>query len=591
MNKTERIAVAVLIGLLIAWSYFGRKLMPAQRPQAPVPEQIESSDDGTTNGTNVVSAASDPVLVASDGTNSMVTASAVPVEDNLIARTTQETALELTNAVMRLRFTSWGGGIGSVMLNDYRRTIDADSDPVLFDFSDRIALSYAGLPGLSEADDFIVKPLGANGVSLSRVAENGLSMERTAVLEDGYAFTVTDRFINQGSEPVVISGASMQFGSMRNLKGGRPVRGLVPLGFDVLRSTDEKIERVGKSLPKTIFGVQGGCSRPDLRGVRLSGTTAVPVPLAWGAVKNKYFAQILEPEGGAESAVARAVRKDNPAALELESVSAALMLPDMVIPAGETVERTARYYVGPKKYSRLKAEDKRWGEIMDFGRVFKPVCKVLLPLLNGIEAFIPGGYGIAIIILTIIVKLVFWPVTHKGTESMKRMQKLQPEIKKLRERYKNDPKKLQEKQMLLYREHKVNPLAGCLPMLIQIPVFIGLFTVLRSAIELRFTRFLWIRDLSEPEGLLAGMLPFPAGGLNILPLVMTATMVLQQRLTPSAGDPQQQKMMAFMPLMMLFIFYNMPSALVLYWTVSQGLSILQLVLQQRKDRLASATPA
>jgi len=213
---------------------------------------------------------------------------------------------------------------------------------------------------------------------------------------------------------------------------------------------------------------------------------------------------------------------------------------------------------------------------------------VLLPLLNGIEAVVPGGYGMAIILLTIIVKLVFWPVTHKGTESMKRMQKLQPEIKKLRERYKSDPKKLQEKQMLLYREHKVNPLAGCLPMLIQIPVFIGLFTVLRSAVELRFTQFLWIRDLSEPEGLLAGVLPFPAGGLNILPLLMTATMVLQQRMTPSAGDPQQQKMMAFMPVMMLFIFYNMPSALVLYWTVSQGLSILQLFLQQRKDRLTTA---
>jgi len=263
-------------------------------------------------------------------------------------------------------------------------------------------------------------------------------------------------------------------------------------------------------------------------------------------------------------------------------------LPVVVIEPGATVERVFRYYVGPKEYTRLKAEGHKRTEIMEFGRFFKPVCKVLLPLLNGIEAVVPGGYGMAIILLTIIVKLVFWPVTHKGTESMKRMQKLQPEIKKLRERYKSDPKKLQEKQMLLYREHKVNPLAGCLPMLIQIPVFIGLFTVLRSAVELRFTQFLWIRDRSEPEGLLAGVLPFPAGGLNILPLLMTATMVLQQRMTPSAGDPQQQKMMAFMPVMMLFIFYNMPSALVLYWTVSQGLSILQLFLQQRKDRLTTA---
>jgi YidC/Oxa1 family membrane protein insertase len=123
---------------------------------------------------------------------------------------------------------------------------------------------------------------------------------------------------------------------------------------------------------------------------------------------------------------------------------------------------------------------------MEFGRFFKWICQVLLPLLNNIERVVPGGYGVAVILLTIIVKLVFWPVTHKGTESMKRMQALQPELKKLREKYKSDPKKMQEKQMLLYREHKVNPLAGCIPMVIQIPVFIGLFTVLRSAVELRF---------------------------------------------------------------------------------------------------------
>jgi YidC/Oxa1 family membrane protein insertase len=168
---------------------------------------------------------------------------------------------------------------------------------------------------------------------------------------------------------------------------------------------------------------------------------------------------------------------------------------------------------------------------------------------------------------------------------MKRMKEIQPELAELRKKYKNDPRKMQERQMQLYREHGVNPVAGCLPMLVQMPVFIALFTVLRNAVELRYQSFLWIPDLCEPEGLLAGVIPFPAGGLNILPLLMAATMGLQQRLTPTAGDPQQQKMMAFMPLMMLFFFYNMASALVLYWTVSQLLSILQLVLQQRKDKL------
>lgn len=592
MNKTERLAVAVLIGLLIAWSYFGRRLMPSPPPPPAVPAEMITADDAS--GVAVAPAADDPAggvvatpVIATPGTNGVPAALPPQVDVQPVVRTSDQTVVEVTNAVMRLRFTSWGGGLASASLSDYRSTIDSDSEPVTFDFTDRIALSYTGLPGLSEADDFLVEPLGANGVRIWREADNGLVLERTAVLEDGYAFTITDRLVNRGETAISISEASLQMGAMRNMETGPAMRGMAYLGVDALRSGDEKIERVGKALPG-LFGVRGGCSRPDLRGVRMAAPMDLPVPLEWAAVKNKFFAQILAPEGGAASARIRAIRVDDPAAFELDTVSASLALPAVVIEPGASLERPSRYYVGPKKYSRLKAEGNKRTEIMEFGRFFKPVCKVLLPLLNGIESVVPGGYGMAIIILTIIVKLVFWPVTHKGTESMKRMQKLQPEIKKLRERYKSDPKKLQEKQMLLYREHKVNPLAGCLPMLIQIPVFIGLFTVLRSAVELRFTQFLWISDLSEPEGLLASVLPFPPGGLNILPLLMTATMVLQQRLTPSAGDPQQQKMMAFMPVVMLFIFYNMPSALVLYWTVSQGLSILQLFLQQRKERLTTA---
>jgi len=286
-----------------------------------------------------------------------------------------------------------------------------------------------------------------------------------------------------------------------------------------------------------------------------------------------------------------AAREDSEASFTLNEVSAAITLPDQILEPGQAVERTMHYFVGPKKFSELRAQGNGEDRIMlrswPFFGWWRGACIGLLWLLNSLKA-VTFNYGVAIILLTIIVKVVFWPVTHKGTESMKRMQKLQPQLAKLREKLKDNPKKLQEKQMLLYRENNVNPVAGCLPMLIQMPIFIALFTVLRSAVELRYASFLWIADLSEPEGLLAGVLPFPAGGLNILPLAMTATMVLQQRMTPSAGDPQQQKMMAFMPIMMLFVFYNMSSALVLYWTVSQMLSILQLFLQQRKDKLTPA---
>jgi YidC/Oxa1 family membrane protein insertase len=152
---------------------------------------------------------------------------------------------------------------------------------------------------------------------------------------------------------------------------------------------------------------------------------------------------------------------------------------------------------------------------------------------------------------------------------------------------------MNEATMAVYKEHKTNPMSGCLPMVIQIPVFIALFTVLRSAVELRFAGFLWIRDLSEPEGLLAGMVPI-VGSLNILPLFMTATMVLQQQLTPTTGDPQQRKMMMIMPVVMLFIFYSMPSALVLYWSTSQCLAIVQLLVQRgsaaKEEQAKQAAP-
>jgi YidC/Oxa1 family membrane protein insertase len=224
---------------------------------------------------------------------------------------------------------------------------------------------------------------------------------------------------------------------------------------------------------------------------------------------------------------------------------------------------------------------------MEFGTWFGWICKLLLPTLNWIYALIPN-YGIAIIILTVLVRIVFWPVTHKSTQDMKKMAAIQPLVAQLREKYKDKPQKLNQETMALYREHKVNPMSGCLPMLIQIPVFIALFTVLRSAVELRFAPFLWIRDLSEPEGLFHGarlfqLLPL-VDSLNILPLLMTATTIWQQKLTPAAGDPQQQKMMMLMPVFMLFLFYNMAAALVLYWTTSQVLSIAQILLQRRVSR-------
>jgi len=264
-----------------------------------------------------------------------------------------------------------------------------------------------------------------------------------------------------------------------------------------------------------------------------------------------------------------------------DRVAAAIHFAGRSLTAGETYHRTLSYYVGPKEFSSIAPLGLHKQEIMDFGKL-RWLCEGLLWSLNKLYWLIPN-YGIAIILLTLIVRIIFWPLTHKGTESMKRMQALQPQIKELQEKYRDKPQKLQQETMALYRENKVNPLGGCLPMLVQIPVFFALFNVLRSAVELRFAPFLWVKDLSAAENLLVGVSPIP---INLLPILMTVTQIWQQKLTPAAGDPAQQKMMMWMmPIMMLMFLYSMPAALVLYWTANQVMMIIQLYWQRRMKKV------
>jgi len=595
MNKSDRLIVALLFCALIGWSIYGRKFMPQPQP-VPAAEQTEIAAVDT-NSADVVDSTAAPAEIKAASTNA-VASTAAAIDDSTpevepIHQKPQKT-LMLANDVLSLEFSSWGGGIITAELVEidkdklkYPEFNEDDSGPVSLDFSRHPALAYNGIPGLSSLNDFELTALPSqNGVEMKAETGAGLSLSRTAMLTNGYILAVTDRITNSSDEAVKIPASQMNLGPMTKIITKAKTRGISYLGIESRDLAEGKVTRWDKKFPK-LFGQSSGCSRPDLTGVPLRQELKPGQPLEWAAVKNKFFVQVLIPEDGGVNGTFFAERKDTDARVVIEKVSAAIDFDEKELAPGESYVRTSRYYVGPKKYSEMRAlggnQDRIILRSWPWFGWWRMACAGLLWLMNSLNA-VTHNYGIAIILLTIIVKVVFWPVTHKGTESMKRMKEIQPELTKLREKYKDNPKKMQEKQMLLYRENGVNPVAGCLPMLIQMPVFIALFTVLRSAVELRFQSFLWIADLCEPEGLLAGVLPFPAGGLNILPLVMTGTMVLQQKLTPAAGDPQQQKMMQFMPLMMLFIFYNMASALVLYWSVSQGLSILQLYLQQRKEK-------
>ena len=199
----------------------------------------------------------------------------------------------------------------------------------------------------------------------------------------------------------------------------------------------------------------------------------------------------------------------------------------------------------------------------------------------------------SIIILTLLVRLLFYPVTAKANASMKKMQTVQPKIQELREKYKDNPQLLNTKMMELYRTEKVNPFGGCLPILLQIPVFFALYATLDGAVELRQVPFLWSRDLAAADTVARIPLFLFGWSLPINPLViaMTILMVIQQRMTPMSMDPVQKKMMMAMPIVMLIFLYDLPSGLTLYWTVSNIFSIIQLRLQQRSGNVQSAAPA
>jgi YidC/Oxa1 family membrane protein insertase len=235
----------------------------------------------------------------------------------------------------------------------------------------------------------------------------------------------------------------------------------------------------------------------------------------------------------------------------------------------------ASVFLGPKEVSRLKKLGVGLEKAVDFGWFWF----VAIPLLQCLHLFhqLTNNYGIDIILLTLIIKVAFIPLTHKSFSSMKQMQRLQPQMVKIREKFKNDREKLNKEVMELYKRNKVNPFGGCLPMLLQLPVFVGLYNALLGAVELRHARFaFWIDDLSAPDRLLiAGV------GIPVLTILMGGSMLLQQWMTPAAGDPNQRIMMLILPVVFTFMFINFPAGLVLYWLVNNILSIGQQYLVNR----------
>jgi YidC/Oxa1 family membrane protein insertase len=332
--------------------------------------------------------------------------------------------------------------------------------------------------------------------------------------------------------------------------GGTPLRGTLNLAL-VQQWDESKKDSYSFAGPAALVGDK--LDQIDVKALakeaKSFGKDAV-----WSSLQSKYFMMAAVPLTAAAEKLRVALNGDL-----LESV---FVTPPLDLRPGESRQFDYLLFFGPKDWDLLKAADHQLDKAIHFGW-FDLLAKPLLHVLVFFYGFLKN-YGLAIILLTVIIKLLFWPLTHKSYSSMKAMQKLQPEMQKLREKFKNDKERLNRELMELYKKHSVNPLGGCLPMLVQIPVFFALYKVLLDSIALRQAPFmLWLTDLSAKD-------PY-----YITPLLMGASMFVQQKMTPTTADPLQAKIFMFMPVVFTFLFLNFPSGLVIYWLVNNLLTIAQ----------------
>jgi YidC/Oxa1 family membrane protein insertase len=357
----------------------------------------------------------------------------------------------------------------------------------------------------------------------------------------------------------------------------------------------------GQHPTEVVWAIDGGVIREE----NLCEIHPVSTNGHWVALDSVWYMTALIPHGAAFKLVVDAEDKacESKSKDPVGRVTIAVQSTPEIAP-GQAWEGHTTVYVGPKEYDRLKAlglegainfggfpVPRRWG-----GLPMEWLGVPILLLMNWVYRHV-GNYGIAIVLLTVVSKVLFYPLTVKSMRSMKAMQTLQPQINSLRNKYKSDPQRLQKETMDLYRQHKVNPMGGCLPMLAQVPIFYALYLALSNAVELQGAQFLcfswlspvavalrwlrmywvhdlWICNLADPDP------------LYVLPILMGITMFLQQKMTPTAGDPRQAKMMLVMPFVFTFMFLNLPAGLVLYWTVS---NVLQIAQQWYMDRSKTRT--
>jgi YidC/Oxa1 family membrane protein insertase len=580
MDRTGIIVVTLCVILLGLWFVEQQKNYP-HLPPPPVNTNTVAAAQTVTANSNAISPPPNVGPVHVFDTN------------------TPEELLVITNARARYTFTSRGGGLKSVELLDYPETVSPRWKKKVAKDGVATLNLRAPVPVLADLGDASLVGDGnftltqtADGVHAEKSLTNGLRLSKEFHLSSNYLVNASVRLENTSDQPLALPAQEWVIGTATPM-GPDDTSYTLNEGAMWFDGTGIKDQSLG-----WFSGSGFGCFRGAPRSEYLAGSNNV----VWAAAHNQFFALMAMSKEPGVQIVARPVTlppfqnvEPMPGAPAPQGIQTALVYPTAILAAHQAVERQIVLFAGPKEYRLLaRIGDKFQNQadlVMNFGKFSGFFAKALLLAMNWLHDATRLGYGWTIVLITVIIKMLFWPLTAASTRSMKRMQVLAPEMKALKEKYKDDMQKFTQKQWELYRKHKVSPMSGCLPMAIQMPVFIGFFTMIRSAIELRGARFLWIADLSKPDTLF--MIPGTHFPFNLLPLLMGGSMLWQSHLTPpSPGmDPAQAKMMRYMPLMFLVFLYNYSSGLALYWTVNNVLTIVQTKLTKMNQAPAAPVVA
>ncbi len=575
MDKKNFTIGGILLVAAFALLYFGPKSTPPARPR-PAPPAV------TTNG-------STPTIAGADST--ALTPPLNPAFAAVNRDSAEATLTKLANGIIEAHFTDSGGALLEVAF------IQRDAKAQRLVYPESVGGEKPAIFNALHADPILALvdfPKLDRAARYQRVSQTATEVIYRTVLDERLEVTRRYRLSpekSDTSDPYQISHEI----TFRNLtdQTAAPMRIALSLGTAAPANASDTglqlttgfnngdtrtfIPRAELEAGSGFFGIGAHGSKPFITS---------PGPLVWTTVKNQFFTSILTGKEPASGLISRRVKlvgtlpDDDPQAY---GITGAAQFDVKALGPKETVTLAGTVYIGPKEYRRLananafkQDEDK----VMDFG-FFKFFSQILLTLMTWIHGW-TLNWGVAIILTTLTLKTIFIPFTLAASRSAKRMAKIQPELQALREKFKDNPQKQQMATMELFKTRKINPVGGCLPILLTMPFFFGFFTMLQSTAELRFQPFLWAPDLSSTDtiAVLFGLLP-----INIMPLLMGVTMVVQMHLTPSPSvDNAQMKMMKFMPYIFILFCYNFSCALSLYSFINGLFTIVQqLVINKMKE--------